>query len=109
MNGTDLLEHATTFALALLVVALFLVLIRLVRGPTLGDRILCLDLLTTLGMGTIATFAIRTGFALYIDIAIALCLLGFLSTVAFARYLLTRARDAKGEEPVAEAAGEDGK
>ena len=44
----------------------------------------------------IATFAIRTGFTLYLDIAIALGLLGFLSTVAFARYLLKQAAASGG-------------
>jgi multicomponent Na+:H+ antiporter subunit F len=63
-----------------------------VRGPTLADRILGLDTLTVLAIGLIGTFALRTGLYLYADIAIALALVGFLSTVAFARYLLSRGR-----------------
>ena len=54
--------------------------------------ILALALFMILGLGFVAVFAIRTGFALYLDIAIALGLVGFLSTVALARYLLQRAR-----------------
>ena len=38
-------------------------------------------------MGFIALIAIRTGFTLYIDIAISLGLVGFLATVAFARFI----------------------
>lgn len=91
MTGAETLQHATTIALALLTLGFAFTLIRLVRGPTLSDRILALDLITTLAMGYIAVMAIRTGFSLYLDIAIALCLLGFLSTVAFARYVLKRA------------------
>lgn len=91
MNGATMLLDATSVAFALLLLAVVLVIVRLVRGPTLADRILALDLITTLSIALIATFAVRTGFTLYLDIAIALGLLGFLSTVAFARYLLKQA------------------
>lgn len=91
MNGATMLLHATSLAFALLLIAVALVVVRLIRGPTLADRILALDVITTLAIGLIATFAVRTGFTLYLDIAIALGLLGFLSTVAFARYLLKQA------------------
>lgn len=90
MSGAEVLLHATTVSLVVLTAAMGLAVVRLVRGPSLADRILALDLITTLAIGYIATFAIRTGFALYLDIAIAIGLVGFLSTVAFARYLLSR-------------------
>jgi multicomponent Na+:H+ antiporter subunit F len=82
----------TTISFALLGLAMLATLIRIVRGPTLADRILGLDTLTVLAIGLIGTFALRTGLYLYADIAIALALVGFLSTVAFARYLLSRGR-----------------
>jgi len=91
MSGADALQHATTLALAILIVALLLTIVRLIRGPTLPDRILALDLLTTLAIGFIAAIAIRTGFSLYLDIAISIGLLGFLSTIALARYVLRQA------------------
>jgi multicomponent Na+:H+ antiporter subunit F len=90
MTAADLLLHATTLALAMLVLALLLSVVRLVRGPSLADRILALDTMTTLGIGVIAVMAIRTGIMLYLDIALALALVGFLSTVALARYLFER-------------------
>lgn len=92
MSGADFLHLTTTIALALLTAGLALTFIRLLRGPTLPDRVLALDLFTVLALGYIAVFAIRTGFALYLDLAIALALVGFLSTVALARYLLQRGR-----------------
>lgn len=98
MSAADLLEHATTIGLVLLLLAAVLTVVRLVLGPTLADRILALDVLTTLAIGMIAAFAIRTSFALYLDIAISLGLLGFLSTVAFARYLLRRAEEGEGKQ-----------
>ena len=103
MTGAEVLLHATTLALGILIVALLLTIVRLIRGPTLADRVLALDLLTVLAIGFIAAIAIRTGFSLYLDIAISIGLLGFLSTVALARYLLRQAdkRDgaASGETP----------
>jgi len=90
MTSAEFLLHATTAALGMLSLALLLTVARLVRGPTLSDRILALDALTTLGIGFIAVIAIRTGLTLYLDVAIALGLVGFLSTVALARYLLQR-------------------
>ncbi len=77
--------------MGLLLAALFLCVIRLVRGPGLADRILALDMITVLAAAFIGAIAMLTGFSLYIDIAIALALVSFLSTVALARYLLSRA------------------
>ena len=87
-----MIELATTIALALLGLAMLAAVVRIIRGPSLGDRILGLDTITTLGIGIIAIFAVRTGLYLYTDVAIALALLAFLSTVAFARYLLARSK-----------------
>lgn len=91
MSGASVLHLAGNLALGFLVLALLLTTLRLFRGPTLADRILALDMITVLAMGFVATIAVVTGFALYIDIAIAIGLLGFLSTLAFCRFLLARA------------------
>ena len=84
---TDLV---TTIAFALLGLGMLFTLIRLVLGPTLADRILALDVLTTLGVGIIATFAVHVGQTVYIDVAIALCLMGYVATISFAKYLISR-------------------
>ena len=81
---------ATDIAFVLLGLAATMVVVRIVRGPTLADRILGLDMLSLLGIGAIAVFALRTGLYLYIDLAIALALVAFVATVAFARYLIAR-------------------
>lgn len=91
------LQLATQVALGLLLVGMLLAVIRLIRGPNLGDRILALDMITVLATGFIAGVAVLTGFSLYIDIAIALALVGFLATVALARYLMSRAREREAE------------
>ncbi len=87
-----MIETVTTICFVLLGLAMLGALVRIVRGPTLADRILGLDTITVLAVGIIGVFAVRTGIHLYLDIAIAMALVGFISTVAFARYLLSRGR-----------------
>jgi multicomponent Na+:H+ antiporter subunit F len=98
MTAAGIIDIASGIALAILAAALLLSLVRIVLGPTLGDRILALDLLTLVAMGLVGTIAIRTGSWLFIDIALALALLGFLATVALARYMLMRHRQQAAEE-----------
>ena len=81
-------ELATTIALILLGLGVACAVARVVIGPSLADRILGLAVAATLAVGIIAVFAMRTGYFLYLDIAVALALLAFVSTAAFARYLL---------------------
>lgn len=90
MSASSILSFSTTFALVTLSLGLLLTVGRIVRGPTLPDRVLGLDMLVAIAIGFIAVIAIRSGFNLYIDIAIALSLVGFLATVAFARFILAR-------------------
>ncbi|WP_404405565.1 cation:proton antiporter [Pelagibacterium halotolerans] len=90
MTGPEFLHLATTISLGLLTASLLLTMYRIVVGPTLPDRILALDMLVAVVIGYIVVIAIRTGFTLYLDIAIALGLVGFLSTVAFARFIYQR-------------------
>ena len=97
MSGTLVLQLASQIALGLLLIGMLLAVIRLIRGPNLGDRILALDMMTVLATGFITGVAVLTGFSLYVDIAIALALVGFLATVALARYLMSRARDQEAD------------
>jgi multicomponent Na+:H+ antiporter subunit F len=97
MTPDIIVEYASVAAIAILVVALLLTVYRAVVGPTLPDRIIALDMLVGIVIGFIAVIALRTGYTLYIDIAIALGLVGFLATVAFARFVLARGRVGEGE------------
>lgn len=90
MSAAALLPMASMIALVMLGLAMLIAVVRVVLGPTLADRVLALDLLTVIAMGFVGAIAIRTGLTLYLDIAIALALLGFLATVAFTRYILSR-------------------
>lgn len=71
----------------LLLLALALCFLRIARGPTLADRVVALDVLNILAVAYCALLAVASGRAVYLDAAIALALVAFLVTVAFARFI----------------------
>ncbi len=93
MSPDQFVDLASLVSLIMLGLALLLSLVRIIIGPTLSDRVLALDLLTIVAMGFVGAIAVRTGLTLYLDIAIAIALLGFLATIALARYILMRAQN----------------
>lgn len=98
MASAEFLGIAIQIALAVLSLTFLLTVFKVIHGPTLPDRILALDMLFTIGIGYIAVIAIKTGFMLYLDIAISLGLVGFLATIAFARFVLQSWRIRSGNE-----------
>jgi multicomponent Na+:H+ antiporter subunit F len=79
------------FTLALLSLALFLAFVRLAQGPSLADRVVALDLISTLAVGIIAVYTIAAKQPAFLDAAIVVALVGFVATVGFARYVEQRA------------------
>lgn len=90
MSSQEFFELSIYISFGLTIVAFLFTILRLILGTTLADRILSLDMLVTLGIGFIAIFTLHTGFYAYLDMAIALGLVGFLATIAFARLLMHR-------------------
>lgn len=76
----------------ILVLGLILAFTRLLRGPSLANRVVAFDLMTTIGIGIIAVYSVLTNQPIFLDIAIVLALISFLSAVAFAYYLERRPR-----------------
>jgi multicomponent Na+:H+ antiporter subunit F len=76
--------------LPLLAFAVLIVVVRFIKGPRLTDRVVALDLLVTIGIAIIIAYSIVTGQPSYLDIAMVLALIAFLSTIAFAYYLKRR-------------------
>lgn len=81
--------HQLVFYLIMpvLSVAMLFAFFRLVRGPSLPDRVVALDLMATLVIGIVAAYSVATGQSAYLDVAIILALIAFLGTVAFAYYI----------------------
>lgn len=86
----SLLTFISLVILPVLSLALLLTFARLLRGPSLPDRVIALDMLTTLGIGVVAVYALFTGQPALLDVAILLALLVFLGTVGFAYYIERR-------------------
>lgn len=82
-----MLEMVTQFALMTLGVALLIAVVRLVRGPTLPDRIVAMDLVGVLVIGLIVVLAASTDVRATLDAAIVIALIGFVGTVAYATYV----------------------
>jgi multicomponent Na+:H+ antiporter subunit F len=74
-------------------ISTIIVLIRFLKGPSIADRIISLDLMVTIGIGAIAVYSILVDQSTFLDIAMVVALIGFLSTVAFSYYLEKRRRN----------------
>jgi multicomponent Na+:H+ antiporter subunit F len=73
-------------ALAVCGVTVLLAVVRLVRGPSVADRVVALDLLSAVAVGIMAAWSEAADDAVYLDVALLVALLAFLGTVAFAAY-----------------------
>jgi len=80
------LEFSLIGAFALVVLALVLGFVRLVRGPSLPDRVVALDMMTVALVAFCALGAIFFEVSAFLDVAVVLALVGFLATVALSRY-----------------------
>ena len=86
MNAiTDTL--ALDVATALTLIGLVAACVRLFLGPSRSDRVVALDLITVLLIAISSLAALRFDDAAYLDLGLTLALVGFLATVAFARYV----------------------
>ena len=82
-----MLDVVSYITLVTLGVALLIAFVRMVKGPTLPDRIVAMDLFGVLVVGLIVVLAGRTGVRATLDAAIVIALIGFLGTVAYATYV----------------------
>lgn len=85
---TLLLALALTAAQMMIGVGMFCAAYRMMRGPRAHDRVLGLDTLYTNSMLLLLTFGIQTGRTLYFEAAVIIALLGFVGSVALAKFLM---------------------
>jgi multicomponent K+:H+ antiporter subunit F len=78
---------ALDFALVAVAVSMLLCAWRLLRGPELPDRVLALDTMYVNVVALVVLIGLRQGTKLYFEAAMLVALLGFVATVALARYL----------------------
>ncbi|MEO1910550.1 MAG: cation:proton antiporter [Paracoccus sp. (in: a-proteobacteria)] len=86
----SLLDDVILLGFALVILGVILAAFRLIKGPTLADRIVALDLMTIQLVAFGGLAALQAGSAAFLDVAVVLALVGFLATVCLARYLERR-------------------
>jgi multicomponent Na+:H+ antiporter subunit F len=82
-----MIETVAQLALTTLGFAILMTVARLIKGPTLPDRVVAMDLLGVLVVGIIVVLAGSTGVRATLDAAIVIALIGFVATVAYATYV----------------------
>lgn len=83
-----MIEGAAGVALAAFGLGVLLCAWRLWRGPDLVDRVLAMDTLTVNVIALIVTWGIWQGSPVWFEAALFFAMIGFVSTVAFCRYVL---------------------
>lgn len=86
--NTPFLNAAIAIAHVLLALAMVCAAIRLVRGPRAQDRVLALDTLYVNAMLIMLTFGMRQASVIYFEAALVIGMLGFVATVALAKFLM---------------------
>lgn len=83
-----MLEIVMPIAFALLAFSVLLGFIRLLKGPSLPDRILALDTLYINAIALVVLLGMHLGSALYFEAALVIAVMGFVGTIALSKYLL---------------------
>lgn len=73
--------------MALLAVAVLLIIVRFMKGPVLQDRVIALDMFTTVTSGLLVLLAHKAGSAILLDISLVYAVLAFASVLVIARFL----------------------
>ena len=102
---SQIVNWAVDVATLLTVLGLAFSFVRLVKGPSLPDRVVSVDLITVLAVAIVGLLAVTHDEPDFLDIAVALALVAFLATVAFAWYAERTTLQLKRDRRAAE--GED--
>lgn len=84
----DLMNWMLIAGFAILSVSQLMAMVRLVIGPDTGDRILALDTMVLNAIGLIVLLGVAQGTRVYFEVTLIVAMLGFVSTVAVARFVL---------------------
>ncbi len=85
-----MIETAIVLALSAVGLAMLLSLWRLLRGPTVPDRILALDTLYVNTIAALILFGMYLRSSIYFEAALVIAMLGFVGTVMLSKYVLRR-------------------
>ncbi|MFS8050048.1 K+/H+ antiporter subunit F [Rhizobium sp. BR 314] len=83
-----IIQISVSVAQLMIVAAMAISSVRMFRGPRAQDRIIALDTLYVNAMLLLLTFGISTGRVVYFEAALVIGMLGFVATVALAKFLM---------------------
>lgn len=87
-------DALVTVIVAGALLALFIALARLLKGPTQADRVVALDVVFSSNLALAAAASLAAGRVLFLDVAIGLAMFGFVATIVWSRLI-----DASPEDP----------
>ena len=90
MTPQALVGGAVVASMVIVGVAMLMALVRLLRGPTVPDRVLALDTLYVATIAQLILFGMHLGSAIYFEVALIIAMLGFVSTVVLSKYVIRR-------------------
>lgn len=83
-----MIAAALAFAFGCFGLAMLLNLWRVIRAPGVTDRVLALDTMVVNAIALLVLYGIREGTAVYFEAAVLIAMVGFVSTVAYAKFML---------------------
>jgi multicomponent Na+:H+ antiporter subunit F len=96
MTSAEFLDLSVYATFVMVMVSLAIAFVRLALGPSLADRVVALDMMTVTIICVCGVAAVATGVHALLDVALVLALVGFLATVALARF--AERRDAREQD-----------
>ncbi|MEP1765793.1 MAG: K+/H+ antiporter subunit F [Sulfitobacter sp.] len=84
----ELMDYALMGAFVVVGLCQIMAMVRVVIGPNTGDRILALDTMVVNAIGLIVLMGLIQGTRIYFEASLIFAMLGFVSTVAYARFVL---------------------
>jgi multisubunit Na+/H+ antiporter MnhF subunit len=82
------------FLILLILVAIFLSFIRFIKGPHLTDRVVAFDTMGIIAVSLLVLLSVTLKDSIYLDVAFVFALIGFIGTIIFARFNITKDSDA---------------
>jgi multicomponent K+:H+ antiporter subunit F len=90
VNAATIISAATLAAMHIVGLAMLLGLWRLLRGPTVPDRILALDAMFICAIAELMLFGMFMDTPVYFEAALIIAMLGFVGTVVLSKYVIRR-------------------
>ena len=90
MTPHALVAAAVVASMYVVGLAMLFALVRLLRGPTVPDRVLALDTLFVAAIAELVLLGMHLGTAMYFEAALIIAMLGFVSTVVLSKYVIRR-------------------